>query len=70
MHTFSLLEYVFALSSEGHQFELEAIAVLSPYLTWHINRFGLYQLDAERQPLPINFELAFEGGDSVLADVS
>ncbi|MEO0434866.1 MAG: Tn3 family transposase, partial [Cyanobacteria bacterium J06656_5] len=56
--------------AEGHRFEPEAIAALIPYLTWHINRFGLYQLDAERQPLPINFELAFEEGDLVLTGVS
>jgi hypothetical protein len=31
---------------------------LGPYLTGHINRFGLYRLDSGRQPLPLNFELA------------
>ena len=24
------------------------IAALSPYLTWHINRFGWYDLDMEK----------------------
>ena len=48
------------IHAEGHRFEPEAIAALSPYLTWHINRFGLYELDAKRQPLPIRFDLAFE----------
>ena len=46
------------LYQEGYCFEPEAISALSPYLTWHINRFGLYHLDSERQPLPLDFELA------------
>ena len=47
------------LHAEGHQFAPETISALSPYLTWHINRFGWYHLDSQRQPLPIDFELAF-----------
>jgi len=46
------------LHQEGYRFVQAAISALSPYLTGHINRFGLYHLDAERQPLPLNFELA------------
>ena len=45
------------LHQQGHRFSSEAISALSPYLTEHINRFGLYHLDSERQPLPIDFEL-------------
>lgn len=47
------------LHQEGYRFEQAAIAALSPYLAHHINRFGLFQLDSERQPLPLDFELAF-----------
>lgn len=46
------------LHQEGYCFVQAAIAALSPYLTCHINRFGLYHLDSERQPLQLNFELA------------
>lgn len=47
------------LHQEGYQFDQDAISALSPYLTEHINRFGLFQLDSERQPLPVELELAF-----------
>ena len=53
------------LHAEGHQFAPETISALSPYLTWHINRFGWYHLDSKRQPLPIDFELAFGIPDDV-----
>jgi hypothetical protein len=37
-------------TSKGYEFEPEAIAELIPYLTQHVNRFGRYHLDLERQP--------------------
>jgi hypothetical protein len=33
------------------------VAVLSPYLCQHINRFGRYQLDLTQPPPPLNFDV-------------
>lgn len=33
------------------------IAALSSYLTWHINRFGRYDLDTEKQPPELLYDL-------------
>jgi hypothetical protein len=43
------------LAQEGRKFSAEALSALSPYITWHINRFGLYWMDADRSPLPLDF---------------
>jgi Tn3 transposase DDE domain len=41
------------LAREGHTVEAEVLAHLSPYLTAHVNRFGRYTLNFERQvPAP------------------
>jgi len=32
----------------------ELLAFLSPYRTWHINRFGDYVLDFDRTPSPLD----------------
>ncbi|MEY3299685.1 MAG: hypothetical protein RLZZ597_2945, partial [Cyanobacteriota bacterium] len=42
---------------QGYAFEPEAIAELSPYLTQHVNRFGLYHLDLQRQPQAIHYDV-------------
>ncbi len=36
------------LVSEGHRIDPEAVAVLSPYITQHLIRFGLYHMDCTR----------------------
>ena len=45
------------LIQEGYSFSTEAIAALSPYGTEHINRLGRYQLDLERKPPELLFDL-------------
>jgi hypothetical protein len=35
----------------------EALAGTSPYLNEHLNRFGRYELDLSKPPLPLPFEL-------------
>ena len=45
------------LIQEGYSFSPEAIAALSPYGTEHINRLGRYQLDLERKPPELLFDL-------------
>jgi hypothetical protein len=35
----------------------EVVAVLSPYLTAHINRLGVYSLQFDQDPEPITYDL-------------
>jgi TnpA family transposase len=44
------------LTVEGYPLEAEAIAILSPYWTQHVNRFGLYDLDLNRCPKPLDYD--------------
>jgi hypothetical protein len=46
-----------AATLQSPQLEAEALAELSPYLTQHVNRFGLYHLDLERQPQALNYDV-------------
>ena len=46
-----LQEYIQA----GNTIEKEILGALSPYLTKHINRFGSYSLDLNRQPPTLDF---------------
>ena len=43
------------LREEGRQISAEVLAGLSPYRTSHINRFGDYTLDLNRDITPIDF---------------
>ena len=45
------------LVAEGHPVNAEALAVLSPYQTAHINRLGHYTLQLDRAPEPIEYDL-------------
>lgn len=38
------------MHQEGHAIDLEALAVISPYRTKHLNRFGDYAINANRTP--------------------
>lgn len=42
-----------ALSAEGYPVDREALAVLSPYMTKHLKRFGDYVLDLQNIPQPL-----------------
>ncbi|HET8700600.1 MAG TPA: Tn3 family transposase [Nitrococcus sp.] len=44
-----------ALRDEGREIRAEVLAGLSPYRTSHINRFGDYTLDLDREIAPIDF---------------
>ena len=35
----------------------EAVAALSPYMTQHLVRFGLYQMDRMRPPKPLTYQV-------------
>ncbi|NOT55343.1 MAG: Tn3 family transposase, partial [Deltaproteobacteria bacterium] len=45
------------LIAEGHPISAEALAHLSPYPTAHINRLGLYSLQFDQVPAPIEYDL-------------
>ena len=46
------------LMAEGHSVTREDVAVLSPYMTGHIKRFGDYVLDLTATPQPLDSVLA------------
>ncbi len=48
------------LVQEGYPVTPEAVAALSPYLTWYIDRFGRYEINAQREPPPVVYDLPFE----------
>lgn len=56
-NVFELTRILHDLNQQGYEFEPEAIAELSPYLTQQVNRFGLYHLDLERQPQAIHYDV-------------
>ena len=45
------------LAQEGYVIEAEVLARLSPYLTAHVNRFGHYALDFQREVPPPDYTL-------------
>lgn len=45
------------LSQEGFQLGAETLSRLSPYLTGHVNRFGEYRLELNRQTIAIDYQL-------------
>ncbi len=45
------------LAQEGREFDEQAVAVLSPYIRHHINRFGHYQLDLAQQSPSLEYDL-------------
>lgn len=42
---------------EGNPLDEEVLSDLSPYLTFHVNRFGKYQLDSNRRPPDLEFNI-------------
>jgi TnpA family transposase len=58
------------LVSEGHRIAPEAVPFLSPYITQHLVRFGLYQVDQTRQPSPLIYEIALSDPEEALEKVS
>ena len=48
---------IIRMRSEGIQITPGLLAYLSPYRTWHINRFGDYALDYDRPDVPMDVGL-------------
>jgi hypothetical protein len=59
-NVFEMSRILQELIVEGHEINEEIIGSLSPYLMRHINRFGSYSLDLNRQPPNLDYELLFE----------
>lgn len=47
-----------SLSVEGCQLDREALALLSPYLTRQLKRFGYYVVDLQAIPQPLESEIS------------
>lgn len=45
------------MRKEGVRVDAETLSRLSPYITQHINRYGEYRIDLNRQSPPINYQL-------------
>jgi len=56
-NVFSLSRVLNDLQQEGYPLESGQVAALSPYLTQHINRFGRYELDLEKRPPDLVYDL-------------
>ena len=57
----SMTRALHKMRKEGMRMDADTLARLSPYLTGHVNRFGEYRLDLNRQPLPIDYQLPILG---------
>ncbi|MFE9080798.1 Tn3 family transposase [Bacillus mobilis] len=57
-NVFQLTRILHEYIQEGNELDEEVLSDLSPYLTFHINRFGKYGLDEDRQPPDIQFDMA------------
>jgi TnpA family transposase len=57
----AMTEALHQMRKEGMRLDADTLARLSPYLTGHVNRFGEYQLDLNRQPPPIDYQLPILG---------
>ncbi|EOQ04836.1 hypothetical protein IKC_06420 [Bacillus cereus VD184] len=57
-NVFQLTRILHEYIQEGNELDEEVLSDLSPYLTFHINRFGKYRLDDNRQPPDIQFDMA------------
>jgi hypothetical protein len=46
------------LSANGVEFTKSDVAILSPYITKHIKRFGDYIIDLENKPKDLDMEIS------------
>jgi TnpA family transposase len=59
-NVFTLSRVLQELQREGYPLDPTELAALSPYVTQHINRFGRYELDLDRQPPELTADLCPE----------
>lgn len=63
-NVYSLTGVLHDLAREGYEIEEEAVARLSPYLTEHINRFGKYTLNLQRETPAPDYNLTFKAASA------
>jgi hypothetical protein len=56
-NVFEISRILHELRQKGYPLEPEVVAALSPYWTQHVNRFGRYDLNLNRCPPPIDYDL-------------
>ena len=56
-NVFALSRVLHDYTLQGNAYEEEVISDLSPYLTAHVNRFGKYRIDPNRQPPELAFDM-------------
>ncbi|HFK1785828.1 TPA: Tn3 family transposase [Bacillus cereus] len=56
-NVFHLTRILHEYIQEGNKIDAEVLSDLSPYLTFHVNRFGKYRLDSNRRPPNIEFDI-------------
>jgi TnpA family transposase len=59
-NVFEMSRVLQELIGEGYKVDGEIMSALAPYLTGHINRFGRYSLDLNRQPPVLDYKLLFD----------
>src|SRR5262245_26554045 len=52
-----LTQRLHEMRKEGVTVDAETLSRLSPYITQHVNRYGEYRIDLNRQAPPINYQL-------------
>ncbi|MBV8614209.1 MAG: Tn3 family transposase [Acetobacteraceae bacterium] len=50
------------LAEEGEEFDEATLSRLSPYLTEHVNRFGKYTLNLDRDSAALDYTLELRPG--------
>ncbi|MED0673703.1 Tn3 family transposase [Aneurinibacillus aneurinilyticus] len=56
-NVFQLTHILHEYMQEGNLLDEDALSELSPYLTFHVNRFGKYRLDSDRRPPDLEFDI-------------
>jgi hypothetical protein len=56
-NVYEMTKALHRLLSEGVLVKEETIQHLSPYITEHINRFGVYEWNPERTASPLNYDI-------------
>ncbi|MCH5585509.1 transposase [Shimazuella sp. AN120528] len=56
-NVFALTRILHEYHQEGNELNEELLSEISPYITAHVNRFGKYGLDRDRQPPDLQFDM-------------
>ncbi|SRR6266545_403926 len=64
-NVYEMTKALHRLLSEGVLVKEETIQHLSPYITEHINRFGVYEWNPERAAPPLNYDIEILSPQSV-----